>query len=184
MTIQAQSTTDLTQNYFALFALRPRFEIDLIALEKRYREIQSASHPDRFVTASASEKLASMQLATFANTAYQTLKHPDTRALYLLQLQGIEAVSETNTAMPADFLMQQMEWREAIEEAKAEQNIDALDALLASMQSESKVLCANITQRIDEDQNAIEAVDDVRKLVFIQKVCADIRRVIEQLEDA
>lgn len=181
---QSLLTTDLTQDYFALFGLTPAFDINIKALETRFREIQSASHPDRFVTASASEKRASMQLATLANTAYQTLIKPDTRALYLLKLQNIEAVVETNTAMPADFLMQQMEWREAIEEAKSAQNIGALDDLLADMRNESKALCNLITQHLDIDQNARGAVDDVRKLVFIQKVSADIHHVIEQLEDA
>jgi molecular chaperone HscB len=184
VTEQSLLTTDLTQDYFALFGLTPAFDINIKALETRFREIQSASHPDRFVTASASEKRASMQLATLTNTAYQTLIKPDTRALYLLKLQNIEAVAETNTAMPADFLMQQMEWREAIEEAKSARNISALDDLLAEIRNVSKTLCDNITQHLDKERNACSAVDDVRKLVFIQKVSADINHVIEQLEDA
>ena len=99
------------QNYFQLFQLPQQFNIDLTALETNYRAIQSASHPDRFVTATDAEKLAAIQTATTANEAYKTLKHPAQRAAYLLGLQGITAIAETNTAMPADFLMQQMEWR-------------------------------------------------------------------------
>ena len=184
MTLQALFTTDLSQDYFAFFNLKPQFNIDLSHLETRFREIQSAAHPDRFVTAPAPERLASMQVATFANTAYQTLKQPDTRALYLLSLHNIEAVTETNTAMPADFLMQQMEWRETIEDATLSKDIAKLDDLLITMRDEANTLIHTIANMIDEKHNVAGAVDDVRKLVFMQKVSADIHRTIAQLEDA
>lgn len=184
MSEQVQLNTDITQDYFAFFSLEKLFDINLNILEEHFRAIQSASHPDRFVTANASEKRASMQLATFANSAYLTLKHPESRAKYLLELHGIEAVAETNTAMPASFLMQQMEWREAIEDAKQANNISALDALLADMHAEAKSLYVNIRQYIDIEKNYIGAVNDVRKLIFINKVCADMRQVIAHLEDA
>lgn len=168
--------------YFELFGLTPQFNLDLAKLETNYRSIQSASHPDRFVTASPAEKLRSMQTATLANEAYQALKNPANRAQYLLALQGVDAIAETNTAMPADFLMQQMEWREAIDDAKQACNIDALDALLMKMQLEARVLQADLTDLIDEKNNVALATDATRKLIFIDKVCADIRKIIEQLD--
>ncbi len=168
--------------YFELFGLTPQFNLDLAKLETNYRSIQSASHPDRFVTASPSEKLRSMQTATLANEAYQALKNPANRAQYLLALQGVDAIAETNTAMPADFLMQQMEWREAIDDAKQAKNIDALDALLADMQQEARILQTSLTDLIDEKKNLALATDATRKLIFIDKVCADIRKIIEQLD--
>ncbi len=169
-------------SYFELFGLTPQFNLDLAKLETNYRSIQSASHPDRFVTASPAEKLRSMQTATLANEAYQALKNPASRAQYLLALQGVDAIAETNTAMPADFLMQQMEWREAIDDAKQARNIDALDALLMEMQLEARVLQADLTDLIDEKNNLALATDATRKLIFIDKVCADIRKIIEQLD--
>lgn len=168
--------------YFELFGLTPQFNLDLAKLETNYRSIQSASHPDRFVTASPAEKLRSMQTATLANEAYQALKNPANRAQYLLALQGVDAIAETNTVMPADFLMQQMEWREAIDDAKQARNIDALDALLMEMQLEARVLQADLTDLIDEKNNLALATDATRKLIFIDKVCADIRKIIEQLD--
>ena len=168
--------------YFEMFGLTPQFNLDLVKLETNYRSIQSASHPDRFVTASPAEKLRSMQTATLANEAYQALKNPANRAQYLLALQGVDAIAETNTAMPADFLMQQMEWREAIDDAKQAKNIDALDALLAEMQQEARTLQASLTDLIDEKKNLALATDATRKLIFIDKVCADIRKIIEQLD--
>ena len=169
--------------YFELFGLTPQFNLDLAKLESNYRSIQSASHPDRFVTASPAEKLRSMQTATLANEAYQALKNPASRAQYLLALQGVDAIAETNTAMPTDFLMQQMEWREAIDDAKQAKNIDALDALLAEMQQESRALQARLVVLIDANKNLALATDATRKLIFIDKVCADIKQLIARLEE-
>jgi molecular chaperone HscB len=169
-------------NYFELFGLNPIFNIELAALECSYRKIQSDSHPDRFVTASAADKLSSMQQATLANEAYQTLKNPANRAKYLLELQGLTAISETNTAMPADFLMQQMEWREAIEDATADKNIDILENLLREIQAEAKSLQADLINLLDAKKDYANATGATRKLIFIDKLSEDIQKAMEQLE--
>ena len=169
-------------SYFELFGLTPQFNLDLTKLETNYRSIQSASHPDRFVTALPTEKLHSMQIATLANKAYLTLKNPANRAQYLLAMQGVDAIAETNTTMPVDFLMQQMDWREAIDDAKQSKNIDALDALFDEMQREARILQTELTDLIDVKKNLSLATEATRKLIFIDKVCADIRKTIEQLD--
>jgi molecular chaperone HscB len=148
-------------NYFELFNLPAQFAIELSKLDENYRKIQSEVHPDRFAAGSGAERLKSMQLATQANEAYQTLKNPTARARYLLHLQGVDTQEDSNTAMPHDFLMLQMEWREAMEEAVDANDIDALDALLADLASGT-----------------------VRKLSFIDKIQADIEHAISRLEDA
>lgn len=173
----------MTQNYFELFGLESTFNLDLTALESNYRKIQSASHPDRFVTASPADKLHSMQTATLANEAYQTLKSPACRAKYLLELQGINAIAETNTAMSADFLMQQMEWRETLEVAKTEKNIKALECLLTEMRSEAKNLQLSLGDLLGTKKDYKAATEATRKLIFIDKVCADISKAIEQIEN-
>lgn len=170
------------KNHFTLFKLDPVFDIRLAVLEQHYRTIQSESHPDRFVSATPAEKLHSMQLATLANEAYQILKKPSSRAQYLLQLQGIDATQETNTSMPADFLMQQMEWRESLEDLKAEKSIDGLEGLLDEMQQEAQLLIKDLIISIDEKSDLVAATDTTRKLIFIDKVCADIIKAIEWLE--
>lgn len=109
---------DFSSDHFALFNLSRRFKIDGKDLDTRYREIQSQVHPDRFANASDVERRRSMQWATHANEAYQTLKKPLERAKYLLHLEGFDIQAENNTAMPADFLMEQMEWREAVMDAR------------------------------------------------------------------
>jgi len=135
----------LERNYFELFGLPTQFEIDLTLLDQHYRKLQSEVHPDRFVTASANERMQSMQVATQANEAYQTLKNITARARYLLQLNGVETLEESNTAMPADFLMLQMEWREAIDDANVAKDVSALDALLIEIKQMAKTLSQNLS---------------------------------------
>ena len=173
----------MNENYFDMFALDQTFTIDLSALESHYRKIQSAAHPDRFVAASSAEKLKSMQVATLANEAYQTLKKPASRAKYLLALNNIDATQETNTSMPADFLMQQMEWREALEDFKVAKDINGLDNLAKEMREAAKALSAALTSLFDEKKDLKTATETTRKLIFIDKVCEDINKAITQIED-
>lgn len=172
----------LQRNYFELLGLPTQFEIDLTLLDQHYRKLQSEVHPDRFVTASANERMQSMQVATQANEAYQTLKNTTARARYLLQLNGIDTMEESNTAMPADFLMLQMEWREAIDEATDTKDISKLDDLLAEIKQMAKSLSQNLNLQFAE-KAYIQASESVRKLSFIDKINADIHRAIEQLEN-
>lgn len=172
----------MSLNYFELFGLKPIFNIELATLESNFRKIQSESHPDRFVTAPATEKLSAMQQATLANEAYLCLKSPANRAKYLLELQGITAISETNTAMPMDFLMQQMEWREATEDAVSAKDIGALDNLLAEIRVEAKSLQESLVSLLDAQKDYATATDATRKLIFIDKVSEDIHRAIEQID--
>ena len=172
----------MNDEYFSLFELKPSFNIDLAKLESNYRTLQSASHPDRFVTATNADKLASMHTATLANEAYLTLRNPANRAKYLLSLQGIDAIKETNTHMPADFLMQQMEWREAIDDAKSANDVAALESLLNEMQQAAKALQTQLTSLMDDKKDYVLATDVTRKLIFIDKVSADIDKIIELLE--
>ena len=172
----------MNDEYFLLFELKPSFNIDLAKLESNYRTLQSASHPDRFVTATNADKLASMHTATLANEAYSTLRNPANRAKYLLSLQGIDAIKETNTHMPADFLMQQMEWREAIDDAKSANDVVALENLLNDMQQAAKALQTQLVSLMDDKKDYVLATDVTRKLIFIDKVSADIDKIIEILE--
>src|ERR671923_2070275 len=116
-------------SHFELFGLPARFVVDGEALERSYREIQSRVHPDRFAHAGDAERRASLQWTTRVNEAYRALKNPVQRASHLLELQGVDVGFETNTAMPPDFLMEQMELREALEEATGAKDLGALDAL-------------------------------------------------------
>src|SRR5947209_6080946 len=120
-------------NCFELFGLQPGFELDAKALEVAYREIQSRVHPDRFAHAGDAERRASLQWTTRVNEAYRVLKNPVQRASHLLSLHGVDVAFETNTAMPAQFLMQQMELRESLENATRAKDVKSLDALQKSI---------------------------------------------------
>jgi len=174
---------DIHQNHFELFDLPTSFAIDRAQLDQSYRKLQSEVHPDRFAAGSSSERLRSMQWATHANEAYQTLKSPVARARYLLHLHGIDTQEETNTAMPAEFLMQQMEWREAIDEARTALDISSLEKLLLEMNRESASQESELHVAIDEQHDYSRAAGIVRKLRFLDKVRDEIQQAILALED-
>jgi len=170
-----------SSNYFDLFGLEAKFQIDLSALETKYRAVQSASHPDRFVNATPAEKVVAMQAATSANEAYQRLKQPTLRAAYLVELNGINLSTESSQTMPADFLMQQMEWREAVEDNV--NNLSGLHHLLKTVKQEGLHLQQQLTELIDHQKNWQQGANTVRKLQFIDKLREEINRKIEVLED-
>jgi molecular chaperone HscB len=169
------------QNHFELFNLPAKFDIDLSALDTAYRDVQGRVHPDRFVNASDTEKRVAMQWATRANEAYQTLKNPLKRARYLVELNGIDLQTESNTAMPMDFLMQQMEWREALGEARAAKDGGALDQIDADLKRERRERLAKIGRELDAGQYE-QAGQDIRALMFIEKFGDEVHYAFEALE--
>lgn len=174
---------ELTQDFFELFGLPARFDVDADRLDRAYREIQAAVHPDRFVNAPEAERRVSMQRATHVNEAYQTLRSPVRRAAYLLRRHGVDPQFDTNTAMPADFLMEQMEWREAIEEASDSANANELDQLSSRLGAELKHMYAEVGRQIDERGDFRGASATLRKLMFLEKVGMEIGDAMEALED-
>lgn len=173
----------MQRNYFELFGLTASFGINSDILDQAFRQLQAEVHPDRFAAAADSERRQSLQWATHANEAYRTLKNPLSRARYLLQLHGVDTQEESNTAMPADFLMRQMEWREAIEEASASGDSDTLDALGRELRLEARALQGSLARQLDEQADYPHASETVRKLRFLDKVQAEIDQAIETLEN-
>jgi molecular chaperone HscB len=169
-------------NSFELFGLQPGFALDAEALEAAYREIQSRVHPDRFAHAGDAERRASLQWTTRVNEAYRTLKNPVSRASHLLALHGVDVAFETNTAMPADFLMQQMELREALEDATGAKDAAGLDALQRRIDDDKRALEARVAERIDRNKDYAGAAELVRELRFLEKLEAEIDAAHEALE--
>ncbi len=172
----------LLQDYFTLFGIARRFGIDSAALEQAYRDLQSEVHPDRHAHLSETQRRLSMQWATHANQAYATLKNPLTRAVYLLSLEGVATDGESNTAMSPEFLMEQMEWREAVAEAKASADIDELDALQRKLRHQAAALAGQLEGALDERAEYDEAADCARRMMFIEKLQHDINDALEALE--
>ena len=178
---------DLSANYFELFGLPVRYAIDKVALDKAFRDLQSQVHPDRFAHAGGAEQRVSMQWATRANEAYNALRKPLSRATYLLELNGVDLAIETNTAMPTDFLMEQMEWREAVEEAHRGGDHHELEALHHRLRSDLDARYAEVGALLDADdhlqKNRANAASEVRKLMFLEKLLQDIDDAMAELEE-
>lgn len=169
------------QNHFDLFQLPAAFAIDMGALDVAYRDVQGQVHPDRFVNATDAEKRVAMQWATRANEAYQTLKNPQKRAQYLCELHGVDLKTESNTAMPVQFLMQQMEWREALGEAKAARDLGALESLADEVGSDRKARMVQIGAQL-EAGNYEQAAQGVRALMFLEKFGEELHHAFDALD--
>ena len=171
-----------SSSYFELFGLPQAFALDTERLDRAYREIQSQVHPDRFAHAGDAERRASLQWTTRVNEAYQALKNPVMRAKHLLELQGVDVAFETNTQMPSDFLLEQLETREALDRATKRKDAAALDDLKNNLDRQKKLLEQEIGDAIDAKKDYAGAADLVRKLMFLDKVDADIDRAYEEAE--
>ncbi len=174
---------DLSADFFSLFELPRSFALSLSELDSRYRDVQAQVHPDRFANASETERRLSMQWATRANEAYLTLKKPLERAKYLLELAGHDLQAENNTAMPADFLMEQMEWREAVMEARAGGDHHELEHLYQRLRSDVDQRYEEIGQLLDQTQDYPQATDRVRRLMFLEKLLYEIDDALASLEE-
>ena len=161
------------QNHFALFDLPLTFELDRTRLDTAYREVQSTVHPDKFVRANEAEKRVAMQWATQANEAYQTLKDPLKRATYLCQLNGVDLQTESNTSMPAAFLMQQMEWRDAFDEARHAGDTQAMFNLEKELQAAFKSQLNKVAAALNKT-DFLEAGQEIRACLFLEKFLSDI----------
>jgi molecular chaperone HscB len=170
------------QSHFELFGLPPAYALETEALERSYREIQSQVHPDRFAHAGDAERRASLQWTTRVNEAFQVLKNPVTRAKHLLELHGVDVAFETNTAMPPEFLMQQMELREALEDAAGKKDSSRLDALRKELGDMRAALEGKIGDAIDLKKDYGAAAQLVRKLQFLQRLDEEIDAAYETIE--
>ena len=173
---------DFTQTHFALFDLPVAYALDREQLDSAYRELQNTVHPDRFAAQPDAEQRVAMQWATQANEAYRTLKHPVERGVYLLQLQGIDALDAHNTQMAPAFLMQQMEWREAIDDARVAKRVDVLDALMNELRITHRLIETQLVELLDVKQDFEGAREAVRQLRCMDKLIAEVGDVYEELE--
>lgn len=173
---------DFSQDFFALFGLKRAYRIDAARLDQAYHELQGQVHPDRHAHLSDAEKRLSMQWATQVNEAYRTLKKPLLRANYLLRLAGTDTDHESNTAMPAEFLMEQMEWREAVAEAREAGEHHELEKLMQRLDKHAGAIRDEIETSLDAKKDYAAAADAVRRLMFVEKLEHEIEDALEALE--
>ena len=169
---------NLASTDFELFGFAPRFAVERAALDARWRALQAEVHPDRFAAEGAAAQRIAMQWAVRVNEAYQRLKDPVLRAAYLCELNGAAIDAENNTAMPAAFLIQQMEWREALDEATAQ---DDVDALVQQVTDHRRVALTRLEATLDDDRDFTAAAQQVRALMFVERFAHDIDQRLEAL---
>lgn len=170
---------NLQSNDFELFGLTQKFSQDRAAVDARWKELQREAHPDKFAARGAAAQRVAMQWSVRINEAYQRLKDPLKRAAYLCELNGAAVNAENNTAMPASFLMQQIEWREALDEAKTAENIQQI-ALQANEYGRKQLL--KVEQSIDIENDFKAAVEQVRSLMFVERFAAEVDARLDHLQ--
>ncbi|MDQ7744249.1 Fe-S protein assembly co-chaperone HscB [Hydrogenophaga pseudoflava] len=169
---------NLQSNDFELFELPPAYALDRAVLDERWKALQREVHPDRHAAADAQTQRQAMQWSVRINEAYQRLKDPLQRAAYLCELHGASVQAENNTAMPPAFLMQQMEWREALEEASSASVVEDLADEVAAAR---KRLLGELQQTADVQQDWAALAGQVRALMFVERFARDVESRLEQL---
>jgi len=164
---------------FRLFGLPERFAQDAAQLDRRWRELQTEVHPDRFAAQGAAAQRIAMQWSVRVNQAYQRLKDPLKRAAYLCERRGAPIDAERNTAMPREFLMQQMTWREALDDAG---DSAALQALAEQVEQQERASHRQLQALLDERNDVAAAAAQVRALMFVARFRQDIEHRLEALE--
>jgi len=170
---------NISDTDFQIFDIPARYEQDLAQLDARWKALQREVHPDRFAAQGAAAQRVAMQWAVRVNEAYRRLKDPLARSAYLCELNGRSVDAHSNTAMPTDFLMQQMAWREQLEEARGLADVEALADEVAERQ---RHLHDELRQAIDERQDWDGAAQRVRSLMFVARFADDIDRRLDALD--
>jgi molecular chaperone HscB len=172
------ATMNLQSNDFELFELPLGFALDRAQLDERWKALQREVHPDRHAAADAQTQRQAMQWSVRINEAYQRLKDPLQRAAYLCELHGAPIQAENNTAMPAAFLMQQMEWREALDEATTATQLDDMADEVAAAR---KRMLADLQQTADVQRDWPALAGQVRALMFVERFARDVSGRLDQL---
>ena len=169
---------NLQSTDFELFGIAAQFAQSRAVLDAKWKELQREAHPDKFAAHGPAAQRVAMQWSVRINEAYQRLKDPLKRASYLCELHGVPIAAESNTAMPGDFLMQQMEWRESLDDAETVEKMDKI-ALEANKYGREQLL--KIEQSIDVLKDFPAAAAQIRRLMFIERFSAEVEARIERL---
>lgn len=173
----ASAAPSLQDDDFRLFGLAAGFVLDRTVLDERWKSLQRQAHPDRFAAQGAAAQRVAMQWSVRINEAYQRLKDPLKRAAYWCELNGSPIKAESNTAMPPAFLMQQMEWREALDEAEG---AEAIEALLDETQAVRRQMLDQLGRTIDQQRDAAGAAQQVRALMFVERFAEELHTRLDR----
>jgi molecular chaperone HscB len=164
----------LTDNDFALFGLPERQRLDRAELDARWKALAAQVHPDKHLGQGAAAQARAMQWSLRVNEAYRRLRDPLARAAYLCELRGAPIEAESNTHMCRSFLAEQMDWREQLDEAGSEAEIDALQT---SVKRRQAGLFDTAARELDDAGGSPQrAAEAVRSLMFVARFLQDIER--------
>lgn len=169
---------NLQASDFELFDLPEQFAQDGTRLDEKWKALQREIHPDKFAAQGAASQRLAMQWSVRVNEAYQRLKNPTRRAAYICERRGAAVNAERNTSMPSAFLVQQMAWREELDEAKGS---EAMSALANRTAAARRGLLSHIAQLIDEEADAVAAAEQVRALMFVERFAAEVEQRLDHL---
>lgn len=148
-------------DFFSVFGLKPRLNLDLAELEHEFHRLSRRLHPDRFARASESEKQWSLADTALLNDAYRTLKDPIHRTEYLLKLHGAEIGEEHSgkdrkdpSRVPADLLEEVFELNMQLEEMRAAKEMGEDDPALQANLEQAQLKFAGMLDEVDEDLRA------------------------------
>lgn len=164
----------IKQNHFQLFSLSESFELDLSVLAENYRQLQLEAHPDRFANAPEREKMRAVQLSSYLNEAYDTLKSTLRRAAYLLSLNDVDVEQVSQSDLGMDLLLEQINLREALDELP--KDTTALPAL-ENLKTEVTVKLASREQDFAGELQRREfgsAKKFFHEMQFLHKLLAEI----------
>ena len=173
-------------NYFQLFGLASKFNLDTKALAQSYQNLQKAVHPDRFAHASSQEQMIAVQKSAMINDAYQILKNPLKRAEYMLKSRGTEMPNEQVSFSDNSFLMRQMELREMLAEVKYADDVNgAIFEVTQTLDQEFEHLFKAMQIKLSDNTKEADllACDDLRKLKFYQKLHVEVDKLEDLLFD-
>ena len=170
---------NLQSDDFELFGLARRFAQDRALIDARWKELQRQAHPDKFSAQGAAAQRVAMQWSVRINEAYQRLKVPLKRAAYLCELGGAPVNAENNTAMPGSFLMQQMQWREDLDDAHDAGDFEKIRLQVKQTERDS---LQKLERCIDQEGNFADAVAQVRALMFIERFSRDLDSRLDAIE--
>ena len=170
---------NLQSSDFELFAIPEQFAQERAVLDARWKDLQRQAHPDKFAAQGTSAQRLAMQWSVRINEAYQRLKDPLKRAAYLCERHGAAVNAENNTAMPTEFLMQQMAWREALDDADNAHELHEISTQVLSVKRDVLQQCEHL---LDAEQDFPRAVAQVRALMFIERFASDVQDRIDQME--
>ncbi|WP_122858267.1 co-chaperone HscB [Pseudomonas viridiflava] len=165
-----------------MFGLKPDFQLDLDQLATRYRELARGVHPDRFADASEREQRTALERSASLNEAYQTLKSPPKRARYLLAMNGNEVPLEVTVHDP-DFLLQQMQWREELEDLQDEADLAGVATFKRRLKVAQDELSQSFAACWNDAAQREHAERLMRRMQFLDKLSHEVRQLEERLDD-